>query len=265
MPVGPVPELPNEVSREVSADAAGFLRSCLVEGDSAQEARVRRSKRRALLVSIAVQIVVVAALVLFPLFSKGENIASKAFTPTVPYNPGRAPEHPHTTPQQPHGRPDPCRFCRPNRISPIIVEHDHTRIGDTEGPTTDPIPGAPDGKFIPGLLPTGEGPRRPDSVTPHEKERLQISGGVQQAMLIRRIEPTYPPLAIQIRHEGTVRLHAIISTDGSIQSLEVLSGDPLLIQSALAAVRQWRYRPTILNGQPVEVDTEITVIYSLNH
>jgi periplasmic protein TonB len=264
MPVGPVPELPNEVSREVSADAAGFLRSCLVEGDSAQEARVRRSKRRALLVSVAVQIVVVAAIVLFPLFSKGENIASKAFTPTVPYNPGRAPERPHTTPQQPHGRPDPCRYCvKP--IPPTIDYHDHSHIGDTEGPTTDQIPGAPIGDSIPGLPLSNERPRRPDPVTPHEKERLQISGGVQQAMLIRRIEPTYPPLAIQIRHEGTVRLHAIISTDGSIQSLEVLSGDPLLIQSALAAVRQWRYRPTILNGQPVEVDTEITVIYSLNH
>jgi periplasmic protein TonB len=263
MPVGSVPEVPSEVSPEVSTEGSSFLRSCLVEGDSVQEARVRRSKRRALLVSIAVQIVVVAALVLFPLFSKGENIASKVLTPTVPYNPGRAPERPSTTPQQPHGRPDPCRFCV-GPIPPKIDYHDHSHIGDTENPTIDQIPGAPSGDFIPGSITSNEGPRRPEPPVTPPKERLQISAGVQQAMLIRRIEPTYPPLAIQIRREGKVELHAIISRDGSIQSLEVLSGDPLLIQSALAAVRQWRYRATILNGQPVEVDTEITVIYSLN-
>jgi TonB family protein len=60
-------------------------------------------------------------------------------------------------------------------------------------------------------------------------------------------------------------LRALISTDGTIQSLQVVSGDPLFLQSALDAVRQWRYHPTILNGQPVEIDTFITVIYSLQH
>ena len=85
------------------------------------------------------------------------------------------------------------------------------------------------------------------------------------AQLIRRVEPIYPALAKQIQHEGRVELRAIISTAGTIESLEVLSGDPLFIQSALAAVREWRYRPTILNGRPIEVDTHITVIYTLNH
>jgi protein TonB len=84
-------------------------------------------------------------------------------------------------------------------------------------------------------------------------------------MLVRRIEPVYPHIAIQLHREGRVELHAIIATDGSIQSLEVVSGDPLLIRSALDAVREWRYRPTLLNGQPVEVDTYITVVYTLSH
>jgi protein TonB len=84
-------------------------------------------------------------------------------------------------------------------------------------------------------------------------------------MLIRRVEPAYPPLARQLRREGRVELHAIIGTDGSIQSLEIISGDPLLIRSALEAVGEWRYRPTFLNGQAVEVDTHITVIYTLSH
>ena len=84
-------------------------------------------------------------------------------------------------------------------------------------------------------------------------------------MLIHRVEPTYPALARQVRVEGHVELHAIIATDGTIQSLQVISGHPLLVQSALEAVRQWRYRATILDGQPVEVDTYITVVYTLQH
>ncbi len=83
-------------------------------------------------------------------------------------------------------------------------------------------------------------------------------------MLIHRVEPIFPELARQTRREGTVELHAIIATDGSVSSLQFLSGDALFAQSALDAVRQWRYKPTILNGHPVEVDTHITVIYKLN-
>jgi len=85
------------------------------------------------------------------------------------------------------------------------------------------------------------------------------------ALPIQRVEPVYPRLARQLRREGRVELSAIIATDGSIQSLEVISGDPLLVHSALDAVWQWRYRPTILNGQAVEVETHITVIYTLAH
>jgi len=93
---------------------------------------------------------------------------------------------------------------------------------------------------------------------------VRIGGNVQAAKLVNRITPIYPPLARQTRISGTVRLHAIISKDGSIQQLEVLSGHPLLQQAALDAVRQWRYQPTLLNGEPVEVDTTIDVIFSLN-
>lgn len=93
---------------------------------------------------------------------------------------------------------------------------------------------------------------------------VRVGGNVQAARLVNRVQPIYPPLARQTRISGTVRLHAIISKDGTIQSLEVVSGHPLLQQSALDAVRQWRYQPTLLNGEPVEVDTTIDVIFSLN-
>jgi periplasmic protein TonB len=79
--------------------------------------------------------------------------------------------------------------------------------------------------------------------------------------LINRVEPVYPHAATVIHLHGTVQLHAIIAKDGSIQSLQVVSGHPLLAASALDAVRQWRYRPYILNGQPVEVETFITVTF----
>jgi periplasmic protein TonB len=94
--------------------------------------------------------------------------------------------------------------------------------------------------------------------------RIKQGGAVTAASLINRVQPVYPPLARQTRVSGTVRLHAIISKDGSVQQLEVLQGHPLLVQAALDAVRQWRYRPTLLNGEPVEVDTTIDVIFSLN-
>jgi len=84
-------------------------------------------------------------------------------------------------------------------------------------------------------------------------------------MLIRRVDPVYPTLPKQIHKEGRVELRAIIATDGSIKSLEVVSGDPMFYQSALDAVSQWHYKPTILNGQAVEIDTHITVIYTMPH
>jgi protein TonB len=97
-----------------------------------------------------------------------------------------------------------------------------------------------------------------------EKHPLKISEGVLQAQLISRIEPRYPTLAKQTKTEGIVRLHAIISRDVRITSLDILSGHPLLVQAALEAVSQWRYRPTMLNGEPVEVETSITVIFRLH-
>jgi protein TonB len=95
------------------------------------------------------------------------------------------------------------------------------------------------------------------------KRPLKISEGVLEAQLISRVEPRYPSLAVQTKTQGTVRLHAIINREGRITSLDVLSGHPFLVKAALDAVRQWRYRPTLLNGLPVEVETSITVIFRL--
>lgn len=81
--------------------------------------------------------------------------------------------------------------------------------------------------------------------------------------LIHRVQPEYPQLARQARIQGTVVLRAIISREGRIENLQVLSGHPLLVPAALDAVRQWRYRPYSLNDEPVEVETQITVNFTL--
>jgi protein TonB len=80
--------------------------------------------------------------------------------------------------------------------------------------------------------------------------------------LINKVQPTYPPLARQARIQGVVILEAVISKEGSIDDLKVISGHPLLQQAAVDAVRQWKYKPTTLNGEPVEVVTTITVTFS---
>ena len=95
-------------------------------------------------------------------------------------------------------------------------------------------------------------------------QRIRISQGVTKGLLIHRVEPTYPPLARAARVQGEVVLTAVISTSGEIENLQLVSGHPMLVPEAIAAVRQWRYKPYLLNGQPVEVETTITVIFSLS-
>ena len=95
-------------------------------------------------------------------------------------------------------------------------------------------------------------------------KRIKVGGSVAQTNILERVQPEYPSLARQTRIQGTIKLHAIVGTDGTIKQLDVISGHPLLVQSALDAVRKWRYKPTLVNGEPVEVDTTIDVVFSLN-
>lgn len=104
-------------------------------------------------------------------------------------------------------------------------------------------------------------PPPPKAPTP---QRIRVGGEVEAAKIVYKPEIEYPPLAKMARIQGVVRLSAIIGKDGTIKDLKVISGHPLLVQAALQAVRQYRYQPTLLNGQPVEVDTEIDVNFTLS-
>lgn len=115
----------------------------------------------------------------------------------------------------------------------------------------------------------GDNPAAPSSPPaavskpPSASNRVSVDSNVQLGKIVERVEPVYPPLARQTRIQGTVRLHAIIGADGHVEELEVVSGHPLLVQAAMEAVRKWRYTPTTWNGQLVEVDTTIDVIFAL--
>ncbi len=95
-------------------------------------------------------------------------------------------------------------------------------------------------------------------------QRVRVSQGVSQGLLIRKVQPVYPPLARQARIQGQVVLQAQISKQGTIENLQLVNGHPMLAPAAIEAVKQWRYKPYFLNGEPVEVETQITVIFSLS-
>jgi protein TonB len=122
------------------------------------------------------------------------------------------------------------------------------------------VPGGQMGGVIGGII-SSTPVAVPKVATP---QRVRVSQGVSQGLLIRKVQPPYPPLARQARIQGNVVLQAEISKDGTIQNLRLISGHPMLAPSAIEAVKQWRYKPYFLNGEPVEVETQITVIFSLS-
>jgi protein TonB len=103
-------------------------------------------------------------------------------------------------------------------------------------------------------------PKQEKAPTP---QRIRVGGNVQAAMLVSQPKPIYPPLAKQARISGTVELSAVIGKDGRVANLSVIKGHPLLVQAALDAVKNWIYKPTLLNGEPVEVSTTIDVNFTL--
>jgi protein TonB len=94
-------------------------------------------------------------------------------------------------------------------------------------------------------------------------KRMIISGGVMQGMILQKTQPIYPPIARAAHMQGTVVLQATISKTGAIENLHVVSGPPMLQQAALDAVKTWRYKPYLLSGEPVEVETEVNVVFTL--
>ena len=159
----------------------------------------------------------------------------------------------------------------PERVSLITEESE--LLPFVQVPRSAPGMGVPGGVLdstglgaegITGLL---AGPQMPENTGRSEPDvsgkPVEVGGNVQAARLLHRVTPVYPSLARQARIGGVVRLRAIISEDGAVRRLEVLSGHPLLVGSAVEAVKRWLYRPTLLNGRPVAVITRIDVNFRL--
>jgi len=126
------------------------------------------------------------------------------------------------------------------------------------------IGGSSDGQPTGTLATTHRVPVATKLPEPTPAKRVRVAAGVAQANLIHDVPPQYPPEAGRERIEGTVVLLAVIATDGTVKDVRVESGPPLLAQAAIDAVKQWRYKPYLLNGVPVEIDSRITVNFTMS-
>jgi periplasmic protein TonB len=236
------------------------LNGCLVDGEVEQVRRERKIRRRALAISITLQALVLAMILLVPLLGKPALISFATVVPVPPYYSHPKPPHVTITQVIHQQRVPPKGFFAPTHIP----QHINT---DPQPPTqtVDAIPFNGVGIDIPGA--TQMDPRATTSSVPPPPQpkapKVVHLSQIDASKLIWRVEPTYPVLAKQIGKSGKVELHAIIGEDGTIQSLEASGGDPMFFASAMQAVKQWRYTPTMLNGQAVKVDTYITVIYNM--
>ena len=163
----------------------------------------------------------------------------------------------------------PAIFRAPARVPDKILPDDGAApelfTGDVGPSIAGALPGVPGGTGMDlTVVPAIALPKTPESAPPQAPPiRVRVGGIVQAGRIMRQPMPVYPPLAKQARVSGIVRLEAVIARDGTVMSLRVKSGHPLLTQAALDAVRQWLYQPTTLNGDAVEVLTEIEVHFKL--
>jgi protein TonB len=240
-------------------------------------AKTRRTT--SVLISFIFQMVLLGVGILIPLLNYYELPATQLMTFLV------APPPPPPPPPPPVAvvkvqKVVPREFDSGKLVQPVAIPDKVAVIEEDEMPQSAGIAGVVGG--VPGGMAGGSlggviggiissapdvAPPPPPPVKkapPPTPKRIRVGGSVQRANLINQTRPVYPPLARQARIQGTVKLTAIISKDGSIQKLEVLSGHPLLIPAALQAVKEWRYKPTLLNGEPVEVVTQVDVNFTLS-
>ena len=136
----------------------------------------------------------------------------------------------------------------------------HAQGEESAPPLPSPLAvGSANDKTLSGLMSSAS-----TSVPKPALATVRISQGVSQGLLIKRVQPKYPPAALAVRAQGAVQIEATINKEGNVTNLKVLSGDPVLARSALEAVRQWRYKPYYLDGEPVEIQTQITVNFKAN-
>ena len=234
--------------------------------------RLRTKRGMTTAVSFVLQVALVGVLVLVPLLFTEALPKQQLMTFLVaPPPPPPPPPPPAATPvrtvkivqsdimngqlRTPTKIPEKVQMIKEEEAPPPMAS-----MGGVVGGVPGGVPGGQMGGVIGGII-SSTPVAVPKVATP---QRVRVSQGVSQGLLIKKVQPPYPPLARQARIQGQVVLQAEISKDGSIQNLRLISGHPMLAPSAIEAVKQWRYKPYYLNGEPVEVETQITVIFSLS-
>jgi len=216
-------------------------------------------------VSMILQAVILGILILIPLIYT--EALPKGFMNTFLVAP--APPPPPPPPAAPvkvvHAPP---RIIPLNKmVAPTVIPKKVEVVHDS-APDVSGVPGGigvPGGTGVPGgvlggIIGSSAPPPPPKPATP---QRIRVGGNVESANIISEPQPVYPPIAKAARVQGTVILHAVIGKDGTVGQLQFITGPAMLSQSCMAAVRQWRYKPTLLNGEPVEVDTTVSCVFSL--
>jgi periplasmic protein TonB len=224
---------------------------------------IRTRSRQWMLATFALNGTVVLALVLLPLFhpealSRMTGI-SVVEAPPPPIEPTHAQPMPaHAVVVQPQF--DASTFTAPSRIPTAIVSPDRPEVFSNIDPAN--LAGNGAGSGSPDGILNGTG--RVTVIQNQPPKPAPVTSGVMEGLLVYKAVPIYPRIALAARTQGTVVLEATISKSGSIENLRVMSGPIMLQQAALDAVRQWRYRPYLLNGQPVEVETTVNVVFKLD-
>ncbi len=233
------------------------------------------ARRSPLLISLAIQTATLATLVILPLYYIEQLTAMPAmpvpvYVPKLPHMKILSVVREAASAMMPRLTDLVVRPLQaPARIVPLNQSEGRRVISEDGMPAIDPgTVGIPiDGaltradRILPKVAPPENEPVEKPMAKPGP---MRVGGDVQSAKLIYQVKPIYPPLAKQARIQGTVRLQAIIARDGNIQNLVLASGHPLLVPAAMDAVRQWRYRPTTLNGEAVEVMTQIDLNFTLS-
>jgi len=221
---------------------------------------LRRRRHWPTFAAFALQLAVAAALLVIPLFYVGVLPQNVRLSPPITIMPV-VHELVERAPSGGGGGVD--LLPRPavillasNDSHSILLPHRTTEDNASDGPPR--IDGGGDSRLPIGL---GDGPGPASNARlDDEKKRIRRSS-LDEGLLVSKIVPEYPIIAKRTGVQGDVKLHAIIARDGTIQSLNLISGHPLLVVAAMDAVKQWRYRPYYLNGEAVEVETYITVTF----
>jgi periplasmic protein TonB len=276
-----VKEVPQEPKRKVPVSSLERLVTAPVQirpmfSDSLL--RYEGQKRRqtwATLLSFMLQCLLIFGLILLPLYFTQELPKSQlltflvAPTPPPPPPPPAAQQAARAMKQIRSDLLSGGQLRTPSRIPQkvqMIKEEEAPppmpSAGGVVGGVPGGIPGGQLGGVIGGIVSSTPSVAYIPKLQPVVPQRVRISQGVTSGLLIHKVQPSYPSLARSARIQGDVVLKAIIDKQGNIQDLQLVSGHPMLVKAAMEAVKQWRYRPYLLNGQPVEVETTITVTFS---